>query len=293
MLKRYAPEIWVSYDGDAAGQRAILRALDIFDEEGIKSKVLDFPEGMDPDEFIRAYGPQSIDQIEPMDAATYRMKQEANNHDLSTQEGRTAYAIACAGFLAKVKEPVELENQIQRLMMATGFTREVLLAQIGRTDMIAKEKRPVYSRAARPLSEKEEGVDTGVAAAEKRLLQLLSEGRAEEGTVKPEDFITPQRRLLAQKLLSGMTPGAILEEIEDEQERARAASVLTNDSGADDGQGLQMTADCLRILHVKRIEEQIAGLKGQAAQQKGEDKRNTLLKIQELTKERQTAGRKE
>ena len=54
-----------------------------------------------------------------------------------------------------------------------------------------------------------------------------------------------------------------------------------------------MAADCLRILHVKRIEERIAELKELAAQQKGEDKRNTLLKIQELAKERQTAGRKE
>ena len=293
LLKRYAPEIWVSYDGDAAGQRAILRALEIFDEEGIRSKVLDFPEGMDPDEFIRAYGPQAIDQIEPMDATTYRMKQEANNHDLSAQEGRTAYAIACAGFLAKVKEPVELENHIQRLMLATGFTREVLLAQIGRTDMIAKEKRPAYSRAARPLQEKEDVADTGVAAAEKRLLQLLAEGRIDEGTVKAEDFITPERKQLAMQLLSGMTPSVILEEIEDEQQRARAASVFTRDSGAGDGQGLAMTADCLRILHVKRIEERIAELKDQLSQQKGEDKRQTLLKIQELTKERQTAGRKE
>lgn len=293
LLKRYAPEIWVSYDGDAAGQRAILRALEIFDEEGIASKVLDFPEGMDPDEFIRAYGPQAIDQIEPMDATSYRMKQEANQHDLSTQEGRTAYAIACAAFLAKVKEPVELENHIQRLMMATGFSREVLLAQIGRTDMIAKEKRPVYSHAARPLEEKIDGVDTATAAAEKRLLQLMAEGRVEEGTVKPEDFITPERRRLAEKLLGGMSPGAILEDIGDEISRAHAANILTGDSGADEGQGLQMTADCLRILHVKRIEERIAELKEQAAQQKGDDKRKTLLKIQELTKERQTAGRKE
>lgn len=293
LLKRYAPEIWVSYDGDAAGQRAILRALEIFDEEGIASKVLDFPEGMDPDEFIRAYGSQAIEQIEPMDATSYRMKQEANQHDLSTQEGRTAYAIACAAFLAKVKEPVELENHIQRLMMATGFSREVLLAQIGRTDMIAKEKRPVYSHAARPLEDKSDGVDTATSSAEKRLLQLMAEGRVEEGTVKPEDFITPERRLLAEKLLSGMSPGAILEEIGDEIARAHAANILTGDSGADDGQGLQMTADCLRILHVKRIEERIAELKEQAAQQKGDDKRKTLLKIQELTKERQTAGRKE
>jgi len=293
MLKRYASEIWVSYDGDAAGQRAILRALDIFDEEGIRSRVLDFPEGMDPDEFIRAYGPEAIDQIEPMEATAYRMKQEAVNHDLSTREGRTAYAIACAGFLSKVKEPVELENYIQRLMMATGFSREVLLAQIGRTDMIAKEKRPVYSRAAKPLEERDEGVDTATMAAEKRLLQLLAEGRVEEGAVSAEDFITPERKALAQKLLSGMKPGAILEQIEDEQERSRAASVLTRDSGANDGQGLQMTADCLRILHVKRIEEQIDRLKELAAQQKGEDKRKTLLEIQKLTKERQTAGRKE
>ena len=36
MLKRYAPEIWVSYDGDAAGQKAILRALEIFDEENVE-----------------------------------------------------------------------------------------------------------------------------------------------------------------------------------------------------------------------------------------------------------------
>jgi len=136
-------------------------------------------------------------------------------------------------------------------------------------------------------------VDTATMAAEKRLLQLLAEGRVEEGAVSAEDFITPERKALAQKLLSGMKPGAILEQIEDEQERSRAASVLTRDSGANDGQGLQMTADCLRILHVKRIEEQIDRLKELAAQQKGEDKRKTLLEIQKLTKERQTAGRKE
>ena len=51
--------------------------------------------------------------------------------------------------------------------------------------------------------------------------------------------------------------------------------------------------DCLRILHKKRIEEQIAALQQQVVLLKGEDKRNMLLKIQELTKERQTAGRKD
>ena len=293
MLKRYAPEIWVSYDGDAAGQHAILRALDIFDQEGIKSRVLDFPGGMDPDEYIRAYGVQAMETLEPMDATAYRMKQEMGNHDLSSQEGRTAYAIACARYLAKVKEPVELENYVGQLMMTTGFPRDVLLAQIGRTEMIAKDQRPKYRQAARPLEEKNEGVDVETMAAEKQLLRLLAERRIELGTVNADDFVTEERRQLAEKLIAGMTPGAILEGIQDEAARARAASVLDKDSGADSDAQLRMAGDCLRILHKKRIEAKIAALTSELPQLKGEDKRKTLLKIQELTKERQTAGRKE
>ena len=191
LLKRYAPEVWVSYDGDAAGQHAILRALDIFEEEGMSARVLDFPGGMDPDEYVRTYGVQGIDKLEPMDATAYRMKQEAANHDLSTQEGRTAYAIACAKYLAKVKEPVELENYVRQLMLSTGFTREVLLAQIGRTEMIQEDKRSTYRHAARPLEEKNEGVDTETSSAEKQLLVLLADGNVEQGTVSADDFISP------------------------------------------------------------------------------------------------------
>lgn len=53
LLSRYAPEVWLSYDGDSAGQHAILRGLDILEEAGVPVKVLDFPGGLDPDEFIR------------------------------------------------------------------------------------------------------------------------------------------------------------------------------------------------------------------------------------------------
>lgn len=293
LLKRYAPEIWVAYDGDAAGQHAILRALDIFDEEGVRARVLDFPGGMDPDEYVRAYGPQGMEQIAPTEAPAYRMKQEMAGHDLTTQEGRTAYAIACAKHLAKVKEPVELENYIQQLMVATGFTREVLLAQIGRTEMIPQEKRSAYRHAARPLEEKNDGADFETAAAEKKLIALLAEGRAEAGTVTEADFITPERRELARKLLSGMSPGAILEEMEDDEARARAASVMQVESGAQGEQELRMVGDCLRVLGRKRIERQIAELTQKAAGLKGDEKRDVLLRIQELTRERQTAGRKE
>jgi len=111
--------------------------------------------------------------------------------------------------------------------------------------------------------------------------------------VTAEDFISPERKALAEKLIEGMTPGAILENMSDENARARAASLLQKDSGAGaDGQ-LRMAGDCLRVLHKKRIEGKIAALQKEIVTQTGDEKRRTLLKIQELTKERQTAGRKE
>ena len=293
LLKRYAPEIWVSYDGDKAGQHAILRALEIFEQEGMPCKVLDFPGGKDPDEYIREYGLEGFMELEPMDAAAYRMKQEMGNHDLSTQEGRTAYAIACAKHLAKVREPVELENHVKQLMLTTGFAREVLLAQIGRSEMIETAKRPVYRHAARPLETKNDGVDLETAAAEKRLLQLLCEGRVEPGTLTAEDFISPERKELAIKLMGGMKPGAILEEIEDEAQRARIANIFQQDSNANGEEDLRMTGDCLRILHNKRIEERIGALQQEAVNLKGDEKRKRLQEIIELQKQRQTAGRKE
>ena len=292
LLKRYAPEIWVSYDGDAAGQHAILRALDIFEEEGVPARVLDFPGGMDPDEYIKTYGPQSVEQLRPTDATAYRMKQEAANHDLSTEEGRTAYAIACAKYLAKVKEPVELENYVKQLMVSTGFTREVLLAQIGRTELIEENKRPMFRHAARPLEEKTTAWTPETAAAEKGLLVLLAEGGIEPGTISADDFISPQRRALAQKLLDGLTPAAILEEMDDEEERSRTAKLLSSESGAGE-QELRMVADYLRVLEKKRKENEIKALKEKMSTQQGEEKRGTLIKIQELLAQENKTGRRE
>ncbi len=60
LIKRYAPEVWISYDGDKAGQKAALRALDIFEEAELPAHVIDYPSGMDPDDFVKAHGLEGI-----------------------------------------------------------------------------------------------------------------------------------------------------------------------------------------------------------------------------------------
>ena len=53
LIKRFAPQVTLLYDSDAAGIKASLRGIDMLLEEGLQVKVVLFPEGEDPDSYAR------------------------------------------------------------------------------------------------------------------------------------------------------------------------------------------------------------------------------------------------
>lgn len=56
LIKRYTDNITILYDGDAAGLKASTRGVDMILEEGLNVRVVIFPEGEDPDSYIRKTG---------------------------------------------------------------------------------------------------------------------------------------------------------------------------------------------------------------------------------------------
>ena len=62
----------------------------------------------------------------------YRLRRLKEQYDLSTQEGKIAYARAASGIIADV-DPVEREIHLKELSLATGFPRETLLEQMDLT----------------------------------------------------------------------------------------------------------------------------------------------------------------
>ncbi|HEY9559561.1 MAG TPA: DNA primase [Anseongella sp.] len=56
LIGRYTKHITILYDGDPAGIKASLRGIDMILEEGMNVKIVLFPEGHDPDSFVRKSG---------------------------------------------------------------------------------------------------------------------------------------------------------------------------------------------------------------------------------------------
>ena len=53
LIKRYTPNVTILYDGDEAGIKASFRGIDMILEQGMNVKVVIFPDGEDPDSYVR------------------------------------------------------------------------------------------------------------------------------------------------------------------------------------------------------------------------------------------------
>ncbi len=281
LLKRFAPKVYLSYDGDSAGQHAILRGLDILEAEGIPARVLDFPDGLDPDEFIRRDGLEGFEKLPALSPATYRMRRLKEQFDLSTQEGRTEYAKTCAPILSQL-EPVEMENHLQQLMVQTGFSHEVLLAQIGQT------APKVHEMAPKPAPQTRRAPQMAVSGEETRaqelLISLMGTGRLPSDIISEKDFDDPLLKSLYTRLAEGVSPAALVDEFQDREDiRARVSQLLLTPLSEDKDQLIQMAQDCLSSLRRKRIEGQIKTIMQNVNNMTGEEKRDALKQVQELS----------
>ena len=280
LLKRFAPQVYLAYDGDSAGQHAILRGLDILEQEGVPARVLDFPDGLDPDEFIRRDGPDAFAALPAISPAAYRMRRARESYDLSSQEGRTEYAKACAKLLANL-EPVEMENHLQELMVQTGFSRDVLLAQIGATQpkaaaTVQRMKPPApRSVAAEPAGEE--------LRAQELLLSLMATGRLPADIVSVEDFQDPLLKNLYEGMARGESPASLAEREEDEAVRARVSHLLFTPPSEDTNQLIRMAQDCVAAMRLNRMESRIRQIMKTVNGLSADEKKAALSEVAALT----------
>ncbi len=143
LIKRYTEHVVVSYDGDAAGQAATLRGLDILYGEGLKVSVIGLKGEKDPDEFVKAHG--KAEYIKLVDSALpfieYKLSLLERDHDLSTPEGKHGFLTKSAEVL-KVVDPIEADIHLENLAKKTEVSKTAIERQY--LNIISQEKqRPV------------------------------------------------------------------------------------------------------------------------------------------------------
>ena len=178
LLSRYKNEIILAYDGDEAGIKATGRAIGIFEKLDVKVRVLRLEGGFkDPDEFIKARGPEAFQKI--IDASEnrmeYKIRQIEEKYDLSRPEQKSEFAAEAEKLISAL--PSRAERQIYSSVIAEkiGVKADAVVSDVERLrkKMVKRaEIRETQDIIRRTVNGKQYG-NPASAMAEEGVIRLL------------------------------------------------------------------------------------------------------------------------
>ena len=167
LLGRFARRVVVNFDPDAAGVRATERSLDLLLEGGFEVKVLELPDGLDPDSFLRQKGVAAY--REELGRAPsyldYLTDRAARDHNLENPEGKVAAVNAVLPRLARIPNRILRAETARRVAEGLRVEEKLILEEI---DRAARERRPEVKVSVGKI-------DVEVSLAERQLVQILLE----------------------------------------------------------------------------------------------------------------------
>lgn len=109
IIKKMARDIYICYDSDSAGINATSRAIDIFLQASVKPKIIELEGGLDPDDFIKKYGVEGLENKikSAISYIEFKIKKLKENFNLKDSEGLSNFTIESAKILSSIKNPIE------------------------------------------------------------------------------------------------------------------------------------------------------------------------------------------
>ena len=235
LLRRYTEEVILAYDSDAAGEKAILRAITILQECGLTGRVLSLHPCKDPDDFIHEFGNEEFEKriSEAQNSFFYELSVLEKDFTLSDPEQKTRFhreiAKKLCGFAVEVERDNYLEAVCERYHIGFENLRKLMLSYASQTGLAKPVSRPKSGMAAKL------GTADHIRKAERLLLTWLSEEPELYEQIKmyvtAADFSAGLYQRVAEKLFTDLekgqiNPAAIISLFSDEEEQREAAGLF-------------------------------------------------------------------
>lgn len=132
LLKRFTKEVVFVYDGDEAGQKAMIRGCEVFLGQSLSVKVVILPDLDDPDTFLSKHGTAEFTQIleTKKDFIDFFLETGRKSYDLNTPEGKINLLDLLKPLLSRVHQPILFDDYIRRLSEGLKLEPKLILRHI-------------------------------------------------------------------------------------------------------------------------------------------------------------------
>lgn len=215
-LARLAQIVLLCFDADSAGLKAAYRAADMFEAASVEVKVLDLPEGEDPDSLIRAGRREeflaAIANALPL--IEYRIRRLILAEAVQSDRDRVGLMRKAMPILAMVKSVIERDEYVKMLaphhpsFRFGAATAEEQIRQDVAT-YLSMHRAGLGQPAQTPRPRDTAPIREATDLAERDLIRALLSGDPllsgrVLGVVGPADFLTERGKVLAGAVYQGL-----------------------------------------------------------------------------------------
>ena len=314
LLARYSKKLTLVYDADSAGSNATVRGVDLALEQDFDVKVIELPEGDDPDSFVRKQGVKEFRKLaeKAISFIDFKARQFQKTGAFLTPERKSEAVRSIVQSIAKMKDELKRNFYIKEVAEKYEVYESVLYRELDRwiskdrpvrREGAGSQRVPVYDVS---LSDVTTQRTNEIPAAERDIVKLLLEGQNDIvdfifKNVTVEQFVDQRTRKLTEFLLSlwrelgEINAVAILNEMEDQQLKGMITDISLSryelskgwvDKEIDEPDSRRIASDAITLLRKRAIQKQIEENQRmlKEATRRGSDKMPFVVRHQELMK---------
>ncbi len=245
LLRQYADEVVLSYDSDAAGQKAIMRGLEVLQSLGVSAKVLQMEGAKDPDEYVLKYGKDRFERLvdNSISLVEFKMKTLEKDYDLNDTTQKIHFLNKMAEVLSKIENNIERDIYVDQLSDELGVGKEAILAEIDKITFKDKANLINWQKPILINEDKKNESNNHKNEIEEILIYLLCEKNKKiyeriKSEVKEEDIKDETNRSLFQRLYDEYEKGNmenidIMNICKTEKDFSRMSAILMKENIAD------------------------------------------------------------
>lgn len=300
LVKRYSPNVLISYDGDFAGQKADLRGLEILKDEHLNVRVVPMPEGLDPDDVVKQGAPayqKCLDAAMPL--IDYKLHAIERKFDLSRTDDKRAYVAEALKVVDSAESESVKEELLKKLRDKTGISYHALerdLKSVG----AAKPQETVMPMKEQ-IAETAADTDKNVKALRFILAAKLFSAPYASGCDLQELSLTDETHIVIaqyvierEKAGQKIRPGELFEVLSEDAPELNAILDLNYEDKLTGEIAKRFFEDSLRALQIERVEKDISRLNKAYGEATEESSRKEIAQqIAERMKKRSMLKKKE
>lgn len=185
LIKRLTSNIIILFDGDQAGLSASLRSIDMILEEGLNVKICSFPDGEDPDSFVKKNKKDfMLDYVEKESKDFIDFKLDINSDFHNDEDKKVALIKNILKSISLIPDSLKQEIYIKKLSSILKIDEASLFrsfATIENSKSLKKSSRKLYGKKiVKVQSSKNENTSSYIYQLERQIISILLKYGAEE-----------------------------------------------------------------------------------------------------------------